>query len=469
MTSMEEPRRTDTWELPGYLETRAGHLTVNGVDALKLSEEHGTPLYVFSEKRIADNVRGLRQSLESVHPRVKVCYASKANSNMAVLDAVRRAGGDIEVNSGGELFKARTIGFRPDQIVFNGVSKTDEEIRDAIDYGILAINIDSLYELAQTARVARSVGKRANVTIRIVPEIITRSHIGLQTGLLSSKFGLSPSQIEGAFTRALEAKDAINLTGVHIHVGSQTPDAQPFALAFAEMWKFLVGLRRKTGHRLSHINIGGGLPVNYLSDTPMADEIDSRERTMLQAELDAEHVLKEALEVACVHDDSGLLEELTIVFEPGRRIVGDTGVLLTRVCNMKDRPETGDTWLLTDAGYSLGLSMAMYKWYYHLISANRASDAHSTPFKVAGPLCDSGDVYFDLERGTRLPNYRLLPAETNAGDLLALLNTGAYTLDQASQYNGRPIPAAVMITESGEVKLARRRETYQDLYSRDLW
>lgn len=466
---MQEEGRPHPWQVPGHLETRADHLTVDGIDALMLAEQHGTPLYLFSEKRIADNIRNLRSAVESVHPRIKICYASKANSNMAVLDAVRRAGGDIEVNSGGELFKAKTIGFRPDQIVFNGVSKTDEEIRDAIDYGILAINIDSLYELEQTARMARSIAKRANVAIRIVPEIITGSHIGLQTGLLSSKFGVSPSQIEEAFKRALEAGDAINLTGAHIHVGSQTPDPQPFALAFAEMWKFLVSLYKKTGHRFSHINIGGGLPVNYLSDTPMDDEIDQRERQMLRAELDPQQVLKAALEEASVQSEAELLEGLTIVFEPGRRIVGDTGLLLTRVCNIKHRPETGDTWLLTDAGYSLALSMAMYKWYYHLISASRADEVHVTPFKVAGPLCDSGDVYFDLERGARLPNYRLLPEQTNVGDLLALLNTGAYTLDQASQYNGRPIPAAVMVKETGEVKVIRRRQTYEDLYSMDQW
>jgi diaminopimelate decarboxylase len=466
---MPEQRSLPAWRVPGYLETPAGHLTVDGVDAPRLAEKHGTPLYVFSEKRIADNIRNLRSSVESVHPRVKICYASKANSNMAVLDAVRRAGGDIEVNSGGEMFKAKKIGFRPDQIVFNGVSKTDEEVRDALEYGILAINIDSLYELDQVTRVSRSIGKRANVAIRIVPEIITRSHIGLQTGLLSSKFGLSPSQIDEAFKRALEAKDAINLAGVHIHVGSQTPDSQPFALAFAEMWTFLVGLHKRTGHRLSHINIGGGLPVNYLSDTPMAQDIEERERQMLRAELDPQQVLKAALAEACVEDEAGLLEGLTIVFEPGRRIVGDTGLLLTRVCNIKQRPETGDTWLLTDAGYSLALSMAMYKWYYHLISVSRADDDHATPYKVAGPLCDSGDVYFDIEQGTRLPNYRLLPEGTGVGDVLALLNTGAYALDQASQYNGRPICAAVMVRASGEAAIIRRRQTFEDLYSMDQW
>jgi diaminopimelate decarboxylase len=177
--------------------------------------------------------------------------------------------------------------------------------------------------------------------------------------------------------------------------------------------------------------------------------------------------LQSALKEAGV--DASILEDLTIVLEPGRRIVGDAGLVLTRVCNIKQRPETGDTWLLTDAGYSLMLSMAMYKWYYHLISASRADDVHATPFKAAGPLCDSGDIYFDIEKGTRLPNYRLLPESTNVGDVLALLNTGAYALDQASQYNGRPIPAAVMVRESGEVKVIRRPQTYEDLYSYDEW
>jgi diaminopimelate decarboxylase len=465
---MQDQHAPQTWQVPGYLETQAGHLTVDGVDAVELARQHGSPLYVFSEKRILDNTRNLRRAVESVHPSVKICYASKANSNMAVLDTVRRGGGDIEVNSGGELFKARKVGFRADQVVFNGVSKTDEEIRDAIEYGILAINIDSLFELDQVTRVARSMGRRANVAIRIVPEIITRSHIGLQTGLLSSKFGLSPSQIDEAFRRALEAKDSINLAGVHIHVGSQTPDAQPFARAFAEMWKFLVQLYKRTGHRLSHINIGGGLPVNYLADTPMDERIQEREREMLSAELDPQQVLKAALAEAGVEDEAGLLEGLTIVLEPGRRIIADAGLLVTRVCNIKERPETSETWLLTDAGYSLAISMAMYKWYYHLISASRAGDDHDRPYKVAGPLCDSGDVYFDLERGKRLPDYRLLPAATNVGDVLALLNTGAYALDQASQYNGRPIPAAVMVKVS-EVKVIRRRETYEDLYSLDQW
>jgi len=310
---------------------------------------------------------------------------------MAVLATILRAGGDIEVNSGGELFKAQKIGFRPDQVVFNGVSKTDQEIEAALRYGIMAINVDSLWELDQIERVASATGKRANVAIRLVPEIVTRSHIGLQTGLLSSKFGMSPAQVEEAFARALRASDIIDLVGIHIHVGSQTPDQHPFAAAFAEMWRFVVQFYRDTGHRLAHINIGGGLPVNYLQDTPQSRDIAERERDMLSAQLNPADVLRSALDEALsvIGDVDGLLESLTIVLEPGRRIIGDAGLLLTRVCNIKERPETRDTWLLTDAGYSLALSMAMYKWYYQLISASRSSEVHQTPYKVAGPLCDS--------------------------------------------------------------------------------
>lgn len=459
------------WIVPGYLEVRDGHLTIDGADAVRMAEQYGTPLYVFSERRIAENISALRGRIEPIHPRIKLCYAAKANSNMSVLRAVLAAGGDIEVNSGGELFKAKKIGFRPDQIVFNGVSKTDHEICDAIEYGVLAINVDSLYELDQVARCARAARRRANIAIRVVPEIITGSHIGLQTGLLSSKFGISPSLISEALDRALASSDALQLVGLHIHIGSQTPDARPFARAFAEMWRLALELYQETGHRIQHINMGGGLPVNYLPDANAALEINPQERAILSARLDPAEVMRAAIEeiMPLGPDGQKLLEGLTIVLEPGRSIIADAGLLLTRVCNIKVRPETGDTWLLTDAGYSLMPSMAIYKWYYHLISASRASDPHSAPYKVAGPLCDSGDVYFDLEGGSRLPNYRLLPEGTSVGDVLALLNAGAYTLDQASQYNGRPRPAAVIVKRNGEVALARRRENYEDLINMDSW
>jgi diaminopimelate decarboxylase len=466
-------RDAPAWAIPDYLETRDGRLHVDGADAPGLLREFGSPLYVFSEPRIRANVARLRAAAAAVDRPVKFCYASKANSNMAVLRAVLDAGIDLEVNSGGELFKALRAGFAPEQIIFNGTSKSDDEIDDAVRAGIYAINVDSIYEIELIAASARRLGKRANITLRLVPEIGTRSHIGLQTALLTSKFGITSSEVQEAFRRALREPELLNVSGIHIHVGSQTPDVEPFAEAFRTMWEHLVTLHRETGHTLSHINLGGGIPVNYLRDRAQADHMPAAEREMLGADLAPADVLRAALRVARESARTAaaehLLDRVTILLEPGRSVVADAGLVLTTVRNIKRRPETGDVWLLTDAGFNLLLSMTSYKWYYHLVSAARADVPHDTPYKVAGPLCDSGDVYFDIEGGGRLPDYRLLPAGVRPGEALALLNSGAYSLAQSFPYNGRPLPAAVITRGGGRVELARRRDTYEDLLTGDVW
>ncbi|HEX8474709.1 MAG TPA: diaminopimelate decarboxylase [Pyrinomonadaceae bacterium] len=463
------------WTIPGYLEAHgdSGRLHVGGVDALSLARDYQTPLYVFSEPRICSNVRRLQQAATTVERPVRYFYASKANSNMAVLAAVRDAGIDIEVNSGGELYKALRIGFRPDQIIFNGTSKTDAELDEAVGAGIYSTNVDSIYEIELIEASARRTGKRARIALRLVPEIGTRSHIGLQTALLTSKFGISSSDVLDAFRRALLHPELLHVTGIHIHVGSQTPDLEPFVAAFRAMWEHLAAIHQETGHTLEHINLGGGIPVNYLRDPAQADQLPLHEREMLGAQLEPADVLTAALraarDAAREARAEHLLDQVTILLEPGRSVIADAGLLLTTVRNIKRRPETGDVWLLTDAGYNLLLSMNNYKWYYHLISAQRAAAPHDTAYKVAGPLCDSGDVYFDIERGGRLPDYRLLPSDVRPGETLALLNTGAYTLAQMFRYNGRPLPAAVMVREGGRVDLIRRGDTYEDLLASDVW
>lgn len=461
------------WTIPDYLETNDGHLSISGADSLSLVAEHDTPLFVFSEPRIRSNILRLKRAALAIDRSVRFFYASKANSNMAVLKTVLEAGIDAEVNSGGELFKALRAGFRPEQIIFNGTSKTEAEIDAAISAGIYAINVDSIYEIELVEEAARRMGKRARIALRLVPEIGTRSHLGLQTALLTSKFGISSSEVLEAFRRGLRHPDLIHVCGIHIHVGSQTPDVEPFAIAFKTMWEHLVRIERETGHTLEHINLGGGIPVNYLRDPSQADQLPEHERDMLGAELEPAEVLSAALRVARESArEAGaehLLEPLTILLEPGRSIIADAGVLLTTVRNIKRRPETGDVWLLTDAGYNLLLSMNNYKWYYHLVSATRADAVAATEYKVAGPLCDSGDVYFDIERGGRLPDYRRLPAEVRPGEVLALLNSGAYSLAQMFPYNGRPLPSAVMVRDDRRADLIRRRDTYEDLIAQDIW
>jgi D-ornithine/D-lysine decarboxylase len=468
------------WTIPNFLEVRDGHLAINGADALELVRKYDSPLFVFSGPRITSNINRLKSAAQSVEHPIRFFYASKANSNMAVLKTVLASGIDIEVNSGGELFKALRAGFRPDQIIFNGTSKSAAELDEAVSAGIYAINVDSIYEIglveAAVKRVAAARGqsaKPARITLRLVPEIGTRSHLGLQTALLTSKFGISSSEVLEAFRRGLQNPDLIHVCGVHIHVGSQTPDVGPFAEAFRSMWEHLVAIHRETGHALEHINLGGGIPVNYLRDRSQADQLPEHERDMLGADLEPSLVLAEALRVAResarAANAEHLLDETTILLEPGRSIIADAGLVLTTVLNMKQRPETSDVWLLTDAGYNIMLSMNNYKWYYHTISATRAGEPHQSDYKVAGPLCDSGDVYFDIERQGRLPDYRKLPANVQPGEVLALLNCGAYSLAQMFPYNGRPLPAAVMIREGGKADPIRKRDTYEDLLRDDLW
>jgi diaminopimelate decarboxylase len=466
------------WSIPGYLEVQGDHLSINGVDAIQLVKEYQSPLFVFSESRIRDNIARLQRARGVVDRPIKFCYASKANSNMAILKTVLDAGIDVEVNSGGELFKALRVGFRPDQIIFNGTSKTDEEIDEAVKAGIYAINVDSVYEIdlvEQSVARLRAKGEKvepARITLRLVPEIGTRSHLGLQTALLTSKFGISSSEVLAAFRRGLQNPEAINVCGIHIHVGSQTPDVEPFAEAFKSMWEHLVTIHQETGHTLEHINLGGGIPVNYLRDRSQADQLPEHERDMLGADLEPAAVMKEALRVARESarkaNAEHLLDQVTILLEPGRSIIADAGLVLTTVRNIKGRPETGDIWLLTDAGYNIMLSMNNYNWYYHLISASRAGKPYERDYKVAGPLCDSGDVYFDIEREGRLPDYRRLPENVEPGEVLALLNCGAYSLAQMFHYNGRPLPAAVLIKKDGKPELIRRRDTYEDLIVNDL-
>src|SRR4029453_13826144 len=281
----------------------------------------------------------------------------------------------------------------------------------------------------------------------------------VQTALLSSKFGISSSEVLAAFRRGLERPELINVCGIHIHVGSQTPDVEPFAEAFRSMWENLVEIHQETGHTLEHINLGGGIPVNYLRDRSQADQLPEHERDMLGGELEPGVFWKKEMKIAQksarTANAEHLLDQVSILLEPGRSIIADAGLVLTTVNNIKNRPETGDVWLLTDAGYNIMLSMNNYKWYYHLISASRAGAPYARDYKVAGPLCDSGDVYFDIEREGRLPDYRRLPENVGPGEVLALLNCGAYSLAQMFHYNGRPLPAAVLISK-GIPTLIRR-------------
>jgi diaminopimelate decarboxylase len=209
------------WEIENFLEVQNNQLHIGGVSAVDLAEEFGTPLFVFNESRIKRNIERLNRAAEFTPADLKICYAAKANSNMAILRTIKEAGADLEVNSGGELWKALKVGFAPEQIIFNGTSKTVEELEAAISAGIYAIQVDSLYELELIEKTARSLNKAANVSLRLVPEIETKTHSGLQTAMLTSKFGMMSVEVYAAF-RQYGKNDFLNLCGIHLHLGSQT-------------------------------------------------------------------------------------------------------------------------------------------------------------------------------------------------------------------------------------------------------
>ena len=469
------------WEIENFLDARNGRLHIDGVSVVELAREHGTPLFVFSENRIRHNIERLRNVREVIDCDLKLCYAAKAMSTMGVLKAIREAGCDIEVNSGGELWKALKAGFAGEQIIFNGNSKEVWELEMAIDAGIYAIQVDSLYELSLIAETAMRLGKKANVSLRLVPEIESDTLSGLQTALLTSKFGMMPDE---AFAGFREYKDSphVELCGIHLHIGSQNPDPAVYTEAFIALFEGLLQIYNDTGIRLKHLNLGGGFPVNYISGTAAANDIPSENKQMFEAGFEPAAAIASAWgavkKLMSDSRSSELFDDLTILLEPGRSIIADTAVCLTTVRNVKQRPvprtadglTTGtDRWLLTDAGFNILLSMETYKWYYHLISAERADEPHSFPYKVAGPLCDGGDVYFDIEGEGRLPAHRLLPENIQPGEILALLDTGAYTLSQASQYNARFLPPVVLIGPAGAPRLIRRRDALEDLVNADIY
>ena len=490
------------WTIENFLELKNNQLHINGVSAIDLAKRFDTPLFVFSEVRIRRNIERLQRSETVIECPLKICYAAKANSNMAILRAVKEAGSDLEVNSGGELFKALKVGFKPAQIIFNGTSKTERELEEAIAAGIYAIQADSFYEIELIETVARKLNKRANVSLRLVPEIQSDTLHGLQTALLTSKFGMMPDEALTAFRRWKSGDEFLNLCGIHLHIGSQNPQAAPYGEALKTLFENLLEIY-KTGHKLSHLNLGGGFPVNYLRDKSHEAQFSDEQRSLFSATLEPLDVLRDAWNVikktAQSNNAEHLLENIELLLEPGRSIISDAGICLTTVRNKKDRPiydsnkviqnkinsensivnlgNSGascglynlDTWLLTDAGFNLLLSMETYKWYYHLISASRAGEIHATPYKLAGPLCDGGDVYFDIDGLNRLPDYRLLPENIEPNEVLALLNCGAYSIAQMSQYNGRQLPAIVLIKDNGEIELIRKRDSYEDLLLNDVW
>jgi diaminopimelate decarboxylase len=463
------------WQIPGYLENRNGRLALDGHDLVHLAAARGTPLYVYSAGRIVSTARRMRQAFETRHPKVTIAYASKALSAIKILRLIKEEGLSIEVNSGGELFRARMAGFAPDTIIFNGVSKSIEEVRAALSPPIKAINIDSLFELSRVIEVARGMRCRANIALRVVPEVESPTSPGNRTGSEGTKFGIRQSELGAALESIRGAADALRVVGLHGHIGSQIVDTAPYLLAAERLSAIFREIEQGIGDRPEHLNIGGGFPLVYMRGANHSPQGD-----IFCPGIDFEDVAKAVLTPLLQR----LGPEVEIIVEPGRRLVGDSAVMLSRIENTKER--TDGRWLYLDAGYNLLVESYTYKWYYHALTANKLNEP-TAPFRVVGPLCDNGDAFFDVDGEQtverlakaapefaahrdlleslliRLPKTRPLAASSAPGDIVGFLDVGAYTLDQFTPNNGRLRPEVGLITPDGAYDVLRRRDTQTDL------
>ncbi len=435
-----------------------GRLLFDGVDVAGLAGRVDTPFFLYSRRRIAANVARLREAFESRHAASRVLFAGKACSNLWFLDQIRAAGAGIEVNSGGELWKALRAGFTPEQAVFNGVAKSRRELEEAAAAGIRGIVADSLCELRRIDEVARGLGRPARVLPRVDVNISGGTHPGLETAS-GGKAGIDLGEAREAF-RLCAASPRLELAGLHLHIGSQITSVEPYLGALGVALDLLDDVERELGVTVPALDVGGGFAVPY-RDRPVRPDGDYF-FTGLEIEDYAAAICAEV---------ARRRPALELWLEPGRSIAADTAILVTRVESEKAKLMRGrrgrvvaeDHWLLVDAGYNTFFDPVLYGWYYPLVSVSRPDDPAEGSFRVAGPLCDGGDV-FGGDDGTA---YRRLPTATAPGDLLAFYDAGAYTLELMTPYNARPTAAAYAVGEGAEVLRIRAPQSREDLVALD--
>jgi diaminopimelate decarboxylase len=393
------------------------------VPLARLAAAEGTPLYVYSASTIVERYRAIDEAFAG-YPHA-LHYALKANSTLAIARLVRGLGSGADANSGGEIDVALRAGFIPEQIVFTGVGKTNAELSQAIDLGVKTINAESEGELERIDLLARERQTRARVALRVNPDIDARSHPHISTGLKGNKFGIPLDAVRDIARRA-GRRDGLEIVGLHIHVGSQITNLDPLRRA-AESIVSLARELRDDGIAIDHLDLGGGLGVSYDgSAVPSAREY--------------------AAALLPVVKDSGL----AIILEPGRNIVAPAGALLSRVVDVKDRPD-GKVFVILDAGMTELIRPMLYG-AFHRIESVDGSAAPEVLCDIVGPLCESSDT---LGKDRRLPRPR-------AGDIMAVLDAGAYGAVMASNYNRRTMPAEVLV-EGANWSVIRRRQTIDDL------
>ncbi len=421
---------------PHFKINNKGHLQIGGADAVELAKRFGTPLYVVDEQRVRENYRRFHRAFADRWSSVLVCYALKANSNLAICKILQSEGAGAEVSSINELRNSLEVGIPAERIVFNGNYKSIPELELAIANEVL-INVDNFQELDTIESLASRTGKKARIGFRVNPDVKTPTHPHLATGLRENKFGfdVASGQALRAYELASKMKN-VEVVGIHAHIGSQILNAAPFEKEAKKLMALTAEITGRFDVHLKLIDFGGGLGIPYKPD-----------EQELSPEVVADRIVAVVKRVVRKKD----LAKPTLVFEPGRYVVGDAGVLLARVGYTKSRPDTLD-WIALDAGMNALIRPALYGAYHHIELANKMREKNEKSVNVAGPLCESGDF---------LGKERLLP-RVEPGDTAAIFDVGAYGLAMSSQHTAQPRPAMVLVRK-GKGDIIRQRESHDDL------
>lgn len=403
------------------------HLFFGGADVVRLVKKYGSPLYITDEEKLRENFK----NLSSAFPEADIFYASKANNNPAILKILRDLGAGADVFSGGELFLCLSAGVNPSKILFNGNSKTDEELKMAVQKQV-KISVDSFDELRALSKIAKKMGKTAEIAFRVNPDINPKTHSKIATGLKTAKFGIPHKEIIAAYKESLILPN-INPSGIHCHIGSQILVAEPFCEMALKMMDLAEKIL-KLGVNLKFMDFGGGLGISY-----------ERKSKYLSFK-DWANAIIPIFNKGC--RKLGINPKL--ILEPGRSLVGNTTILVAKVNIVK---RAYKNFVGIDAGFNLLIRPAFYGSRHEVIVANKIGEKAREIYTIVGPICETGDI---------LAKDRILP-KVEKDDLIAIFDTGAYGYSMSSQYNGRPRCAEILVSR-GKSKIIRNAETYQDLW-----
>lgn len=394
-----------------------------------LAEHYKTPLYVYSYFTLVDHFLKIKKAFQEISPLI--CYSVKANSNLAILKALVNQGAGLDIVSGGELYRALKVGCPASRIVYASVGKTEQEITQAVKKGIFFFNVESYPELENINRICKRLSNFASIAIRINPDVEAKTHKFITTGKLTNKFGIDFQEAERILKLAKRFTH-LKIKGLHIHIGSQITESQPFVAAISKVVEFIHRMQKK-GIVLEYLNIGGGLGIVYNEEEPQTAE-------------------EFALKVLPILKKSGL----KIIMEPGRFIVGNAGILLVRVLYVKKTQKK--KFIIVDGGMNDLIRPALYGAYHKILPLQKR-EPNSTweEADVVGPICESGDFFAKA---------RLLP-EVKEGEYLAIMSSGAYGFSMSSNYNSRCRAEEVMVVKDKAYSI-RKREVYADLVRKEI-